>query len=44
MKDFFVIDAEAIKEAIMSILEKIADFVKAILGKELEGEDFAGIL
>lgn len=44
MKDFFVINADAIKEAIMSILEKIADFVKAILGKELEGEDFADIL
>lgn len=33
-----------IKDAIMNLLNEIVEFVKAILGKELEGEDFAGIL
>ena len=33
-----------IKDAIMNLLNEIVEFVKAILGKELEGEDFADIL
>ncbi len=37
-------NTDNIKDAIMAVLEEIIAFVKAILGKELEGEDFAGIL
>lgn len=37
-------NTENIKEAIMKLLDEIVEFVKAILGKELEGEDFADLL
>lgn len=32
------------KESILAIVETIANFIKALIGKELEGEDFAGII
>jgi len=35
---------EGIKDAIMELLNAIIEFVKGILGKELEGEDFADLL
>ena len=40
MKEFF----ETYKAEILAIFDEIIKFVKKLIGKELEGEDFADII